>query len=193
MGKKTLKNKNNKRIISRRKIILNVLKDDALSNFNIEDIIKAKYNNFNKKFRGTFCWDELCLPIHKNGQNVWGIIINTLNSSAKPDDCGHWVSLIVDNNKKQFLYYDSFGENPKYFEQFKNTIKKFKKYPNSEYQLKINAIQNQKSTTSNCGYFAINFLKNILRDNKTFKQSTDFNTQSGEHKIELLKKSFGVV
>lgn len=184
--------KKKNKLFSRRKLLLNINSKDALSNFDIEEIIQKEYHDFNKKFLGTFCWDELVLPIPKK-KDLWGIIINTLTTQARPNEIGHWVALVVNNKKRQFLYYDSFGDNPQKFTKFKELLKKFKKYPNDKYQLKINAVQNQNSNTSNCGFFAINFLRNILQDHVSFKQATDFNSVVGEKKIALLKKSFGLI
>lgn len=183
---------NNNKLYSRRNLLLNINSTSALSNFDIEEIIQKEYNDFDHKFKGTFCWDELVLPI-PNRNDEWGIIVNTLTTNAKSNDVGHWIALVINNSKRQFYYYDSFGDNPQQFNNFKELLKKYKKYNSEKYELKINAVQNQNSNTSNCGFFAINFLENILQDHVSFKTATDFNSVVGEKKIALLKKSFGLI
>lgn len=176
----------------RRKNITNTFDDDALSNYDIENIVKNEYNNWKDCFGGCFCWDELKLPIKMN-KDRWAIIVCTLDSEDDPEEIGHWVSIVIDNINKTIMYYDSFGDEPKNKDEFINDIKKFKKYINEKYQLKINRIKNQNVNSNNCGYFAIYFIDNILRKNKSFRKATNFNSIEGEKKIYLLKQKFNMI
>lgn len=172
-----------------RKVMKNAFESNALSNYDIEMLVENEYNNWDDRFAGVICWDELKLPfeLHKDD---WGVIICTLSTTSNKNDIGHWVSMVIDNKKKVIMYYDSFGDEPKNLNKFINDIRHVKKYYDDKYELKINKVKNQKVTTSNCGYFAIYFLDNILRKKKTFKEATDFNSIEGEKKIDLMKKDF---
>ena len=71
--------------------------------------------------------------------------------------------------------------------------------PDKLLQFKINRIKFQKSTSDNCGYFAMKFIKDRL-DGKNFKEATGFEILNkaikGEKDIEKFKskiKEFGSI
>lgn len=169
-------------------------KEDAISNFDIEKIVKQIYPQLLKYFKGVILWDELKSAIELNRDNdIWCIILCTTTTKDPPSKIGHWVSLIVDNIKRQILYYDSFGDKPKSLTKFYNTLLSAKRYPNEKYQIKINRIKNQRVDSVRCGYFAILFLVTILIEKKTFKDATDFNSITGEKKAKLLQNRFKTI
>lgn len=163
--------------------------DDALSNYDIPRVIKSNFPDMMSMFGGVFLWDEI-KDIPKMNIKKWGVILCTLKESDPPDKIGHWVSLVIDNENLQFLYYDSFGDNPEHMKSFVKYIKHLKMYPEKNYQLKINGVVNQRITSSTCGYFAILFLKDILLYNLSFKEATNFNTVTGEERARLLRNKF---
>lgn len=162
---------------------------DALSNYDIPKVIKANFPQMMKKFGGVYLWDEI-KKIPKLDLEKWGVILCTLKTKDPPGKIGHWVSLVIDNEKQKFLYYDSFGDNPLHMKSFVKYVRHLKKYPQKDYQLKINGVINQRITTSTCGYFAILFLRDILLNEQTFKEATDFNTLEGEERARLLRNKF---
>lgn len=166
-------------------------KEDAISNFDIEKIVKQIYPQLLKYFKGVILWDQLKITAERNRNNdIWCVILCTTTTKDPPSKIGHWVSLIVNNKKREMLYYDSFGDKPKAITQFYNSLKSAKKYNNELYQVKINRIKNQRVDSVRCGYFAILFLVSMLIENKTFKQATDFNSITGEHRAKLLQNKF---
>lgn len=168
----------------------NVFRLDAISNFDICDIINTFYPSVAKYFKGVYLWDQDLYISKYKKCNKWCIILCTNKTTDKRSKIGHWVSLIIDNDKREFLYYDSFGEEPKEIKKFYKHLQKFKKYPHELYQLKINKVKHQRVDSARCGYFAILFLVAILEENKTFKEATNFNTLVGEHKAKLLQNQF---
>lgn len=166
-------------------------KEEALSNFDIEKIIRTIYPRLNKYFKGVFLWDELNKIGQINKDNdVWCVILCTNKTKDPPSKIGHWVSLIVNNDIKQIMYYDSFGDKPQSLTQFYKNLMKLKKYSSELYQIKINRVKNQRVDSVRCGYFAILFLVSILVEKKTFKSATDFNSITGEKKAKLLQSRF---
>lgn len=163
--------------------------DKAISNIDIFNFVEKKYHNYHGKWGGVGSYNEINQFPQWN-KPKWGFILNTLSSNAPAKKIGHWVSVVIDNQNKCIMYYDSFGEEPPHLSYFKSHIQKLKQYPNQKYQFKINRVKNQRITSSNCGFFSMHFLDNILNKNKSFKNATDFNTLVGEKKMELLRKEF---
>lgn len=163
----------------------------ALSNYDIEKIMR-EFDPVNRYFKGTYCIDEFFKLPRYGLQHCdkWAVIILSIKSNEPSNKIGHWTSLVVDNNKRQFLYYDSFGDPPPYSNEFNQTLLKLKKYPNEYYQVKINRIKNQRIDSVRCGYFSILFILDIFKYHKTFKQATNFNTITGEQRAKLLEKKF---
>lgn len=169
-------------------------KEDAISNYDIEKIVKQIYPSLLKYFKGVFLWDELKKASEVNRSNdIWCIILCTTTTKDPPSKIGHWVSLIVDNNKRQIMYYDSFGDKPKPISKFYKSLLAAKKYKDQSYQIKINRVKNQRVDSVRCGYFAILFLVSVLLEKKTFKDATDFNSITGEKKAKLLQNRFKTI
>lgn len=147
----------------------------------INDMMK-KYNK--SGFSGVIPRDYVDTLTKKPYQ---GFIMN-LDKSNK--NGSHWVAVIIDNKKHQIIYYDSFGEEPG-----KDFIKSIKHLiDNTPYQYKINRIKRQSASSTNCGYFGMKFLKDMM-DGKKFSEATGFDklmnmldqSKTGEKEIEIFK------
>jgi Ulp1 family protease len=98
----------------------------------------------------------------------FSFILNTQPSTQK---IGHWVSVII--SPKAIEYFDSFGEDPppQFLKRLRPILKK--SMPSSIWQLKINNVKQQKTTTNTCGYFAMKFLRDRY-EGKTWKEASKF-------------------
>lgn len=169
--------------------------DYPLSDNDIKKIVAKKFFSFKDKFRGVYTRDELphIRPVKKK---KYGFILNTLKNKDfinNKNAVGHWIAIVIDNEKREILYYDPFGEKPKNQDEFIYMIRNQKQYPDEGYQFKINKIQNQSVRSSNCGFFAITFLDKILNKNYSFKKATNFHVLEGEKQMKLLRKQFNFI
>lgn len=187
--------------------------NDGLTNVEIEDIVKDHFNNYKDKFAGVICSNEIMnlarqststrvdeYPFNKYvdkrhfERRIFGFIMNTLLNTAGRYKMGHWVAVVIDNAFKQhdgsegqcIMYYDSFGDPPN--DKFIHDIQVLKRYKERDYQFKINTIKNQSVNSDNCGYFAVNFLNDILVKNQSFKEATNFNVTEGERRANSLRR-----
>jgi hypothetical protein len=151
--------------------------------------------------------DEIEKIMNENKKDGWkGVYdINKINDiQFNPDDksisfivfipgdgnMGHWVAVYL--NRKNIEYDDSFGEAPpsKLMKQLTKLVKRWE--PIKLMQFKINTLKRQRNNSNNCGYFAIQFLKDRYKG-KTFKKSTGFkileDSIRGERNIKKFKKS----
>ena len=121
----------------------------------------------------------------------FGFVMN-LDKSNKPGS--HWVSVYVDIKEDMSIeYYDSFARDPpaEFMKQIKKLIDKLG--VNVYLKLKINNVIEQNSKTSNCGWFAMNFLSSRFQGD-SYKEATKYDkSKDGERKIETLKKKFGYI
>jgi hypothetical protein len=140
------------------------------------------------QFAGVIARDQIDLikPYVEKNKYV-GFVINLDKSNQ---DGSHWNSILIDYRPKvgshSIEYYDSFGRRmPKDIE---DNLKKIIN-PNLILKKKENYIQRQDDESSNCGFFAIDFLE------KRFK-GLPFKEASGatEKEIKKLKhiKGFGM-
>jgi Ulp1 family protease len=112
----------------------------------------------------------------------------------------HWIALYIDPrpNKMSMEYVDSFGKSPS--KDVAIAIGKFakKNFSHLPYMLKFktNGVKYQSVTSPNCGFFAIDFLrqrtKGIPFDEATgYKQLSQ--VQKGEKHIQSVKHHFGYI
>jgi len=152
--------------------------DSGLTNFEIEKFMK----DYDKDgFIGVYAIDQL-KKIKKVG-NDFSFIMNTQPINVP---IGHWIAVKIDRDTIE--YYDSFAGDPP--DELLKWLKK-RLAPNV-YQLKINRTKFQKANTSNCGYFAMDFLAKRY-GGESFKEATGFkvfeDSIKGEKEIKKLKKS----
>jgi hypothetical protein len=155
---------------------------DGLYNSQIFDMMK-KY----PQFAGVIARDQIDLikPYLKKNKYV-GFVINLDKSDQKGS---HWNSILIDYRpsigSQSVEYYDSFGR--KMPKDIEDNLKKIIN-PYLILRKKENRIQKQNDSSSNCGFFAMNFLE------KRFK-GEDFKKASGATEKEIIKlkhmKGFG--
>lgn len=156
----------------------------GLYNDQIDDMLR-KY----PQYVGCFSRDE----IHKINLNdgVGGFIYNTVPSDKPTDKEGHWRAIYINvDDDKSIDHYDSFGEPAE--QDIQEQVKQLLESYNLPYYLKWkdNKIINQRSNSSNCGWFCINFLQDRF-EGIPFIDSTGFSTvMKSENKIKGLKKKF---
>eukprot|EP00732_Lithocolla_globosa_P000482 Lithocolla_globosa_v1_NODE_146_length_5712_cov_12.381121.p2 type:complete len:418 gc:universal NODE_146_length_5712_cov_12.381121:363-1616(+) len=134
--------------------------NSGLWNYEIDKLMKQHRND---GYKGTFSLDQV-KHIKLPGSAI-------LNLSKSNEIGSHWIALLV--SSKSVEIFDSFGDEPP------TSLIKDLKLAKKEYQLKINRVKHQRANTSNCGYFAMKFLKDRYTG-KTFKEATGF---------EVLEKS----
>lgn len=156
----------------------------GLFNDQIDDMLR-KYPHY----VGCCSRDE----IHKINLNdgVGGFIYNTVPSDKPTDKEGHWRAIYINvDDDKSIDHYDSFGEPAE--QDIQEQVKQLLESYNLPYYLKWkdNKIINQRSNSSNCGWFCINFLQDRF-EGIPFIDSTGFSTvMKSENKIKGLKKKF---
>lgn len=156
----------------------------GLYNDQIDDMLR-KYPHY----VGCCSRDE----IHKINLNdgVGGFIYNTVPSDKPTDKEGHWRAIYINvDDDKSIDHYDSFGEPAE--QDIQEQVKQLLESYNLPYYLKWkdNKIINQRSNSSNCGWFCINFLQDRF-EGIPFIDSTGFSTvMKSENKIKGLKKKF---
>jgi hypothetical protein len=123
-----------------------------------------------------------------------------MNTDKRGGKGKHWVCVYFDarpNGTKSIEYYDSFGDGPtpltmKGLKQLSDKIS-----PDTYLKMKINRVKRQSVSTSNCGYFCMEFLINRYRD-KSFAEATGFDpdkkidmSAKGEKSVERFKQQIG--
>lgn len=84
-----------------------------------------------------------------------GIVFNLDDHRGKGS---HWVSMIIDNDRKTIEYFDSVGNPPnKNIKRFVSKIYKFLKSRDTPYRYMYNNIQHQYKN-SECGVYAVYFI-----------------------------------
>ncbi len=124
--------------------------DDALYDDEIEDIMKPY-----KRFLGVVSSDRVN-RLDPDKEKDSAFIMN-LDEHDEPGS--HWIAVYISPVKsKSIEYYDSFGEEPDmgFLRQIKKVIDKM----DLDYllKLKVNRIKKQAETSSECGYYAMNFI-----------------------------------
>jgi hypothetical protein len=156
--------------------------NEGLYNDEIEDYMQPfkKYG-----FKGVYSLDEIKkIPV----SDKMSFIMN-LDPSHKPGS--HWVAVNIDSKKdKSVEYYDSYGDEPpnQFLKDIKYLIKKIN--PDTYLKFKVNKIINQRSNSSNCGFFAMKFLVDRY-NNIPFPEASGYSDiMKSEKNIEKFKKKF---
>ena len=140
------------------------------------------------KYFGCISRDEIHkLQLDDGGK--YGFVYNTVPSNKPTKYEGHWRAIYIDlDDDKSIDHYDSFGEPAE--EDIQNQIGVLLKPFNLPYYLKWkdNKIVNQRSNSSNCGFFCVNFLQDRF-EGIPFVDSTGFSNVNKAEKD--LKKKFG--
>jgi len=155
----------------------------GLYNDQIDDMLRHE-----PKYFGCISRDEIHkLQLDDNGK--YGFIYNTVPSNKPTKYDGHWRAIYIDlDDGKSIDHYDSFGEPAE--EDIQNQIGTLLKPFNLPYYLKWkdNKIVNQRSNSSNCGFFCVNFLQDRF-EGIPFVDSTGYSNANKAEKD--LKKKFG--
>jgi hypothetical protein len=155
----------------------------GLYNDQIDDMLRHE-----PKYFGCISRDEIHkLQLDDNGK--YGFVYNTVPSNKPTIYEGHWRAIYIDlDDGKSIDHYDSFGEPAE--EDIQNQIGTLLKPFNLPYYLKWkdNKIVNQRSNSSNCGFFCVNFLQDRF-EGKRFVDSTGYSNANKAEKD--LKKKFG--
>lgn len=120
----------------------------------INDMLRSE-----PQYCGCISRDEIHnLQLDDSGK--YGFVYNTVPSNKPTKYEGHWRAIYIDlDDDKSIDHYDSFGEPAE--EDIQEQIKKLLEQFNLPYYLKWkdNKIVNQRSNSSNCGFFCVNFLQ----------------------------------
>ena len=156
----------------------------GLFNDQIDDMLRSEPN-----YCGCISRDE----IHKlklDDKGKYGFVYNTVPSNKPTKYEGHWRAIFIDlDDAKSIDHYDSFGEPAE--EDIQEQIKKLLEQFNLPYYLKWkdNKIINQRSNSSNCGFFCVNFLQDRF-EGIPFVDSTGYSNVVKSEKD--LKKKFSL-
>ena len=150
-----------------------------------------------KDYKGSIMRDQIksLLPNIKPQSRV-AFIINT-QDHTKPGQ--HWQAVYIDGrdgpeSSNSIEFFDSFGSPmpPDIREDIKLILKIMK--PHTILKLKENQVVHQKDSSSNCGYFAMNFLIDRFR-NRSFSEATGYDdrvklnhAKHDEAEIEKMKQ-----
>jgi len=155
----------------------------GLFNDQIDQMLKDE-----PKYFGCISRDEIHkLQLDDNGK--YGFVYNTVPSNKPTKYEGHWRAIYIDlDDDKSIDHYDSFGEPAE--EDIQEQIKKLLEPFNLPYYLKWkdNKIVNQRSNSSNCGFFCVNFLQDRF-EGIPFVDSTGFSNVMKSEK--MIKDKFG--
>lgn len=170
----------------------------GLSDREIDMIVKRKLPaEARKAYVGTYSFDELD-SITDLPRNKPSAMVLNLDRSTGPGT--HWVSLWIDPRKetRSIEYFDSFGDEPprrlseKIQEMARNN---FSDLPEL-LKFKTNGVKRQSVTSPNCGFFAIDFIKQRA-EGVPFDKATGYKKQTmvgdGEKLIRRRKHSFGFI
>ena len=163
--------------------------DKGLSTNEINMIMRP----YGKEYLGCIGSDQIksvILPkVKAHSRICW--VMNT-DPSTKPGQ--HWIAVFIDgrpNGSHSVEYYNPLGDRgiekapKKFVKDIKPVIKKLN--TNNYLIFKQNLIPDQSVNSSNCGYFATNFLIKRLRG-KTWADASGWD-RKGEAKIEAWKKT----
>ena len=145
-------------------------------------------------FLGTVASDqfeEIASKIKPDSKAGW---ISNLDPSTKGGS--HWVSFVINGTDENpdahsIMYFDPFGEDIP--QNMLTGLKQIadKVAPDTLLKLKINRVQHQDKRTENCGYFAMNFILDILSRKKSFTEASGFKDRiedrSGRYEKEIEK------
>jgi len=152
--------------------------DESLYESEIQKIFKE----YNYQFLPVIANNE----IHKIKLNKGKPTFFVMNLSDRGDEGTHWTSTYIDD-KSNIYYFDSFGRPPN--EETKKGLKALVGEGNMLRKLKYNTKGVQDPLSSDCGYFSIQFLENML-DGKSFRNSVNITETDLEdekhHKKEWL-------
>ena len=164
--------------------------DDGLNTLQIDKIMKGY-----PEFLGTIPSDGIdsLIPLVKSNTRICFI----MNSDPHNESGSHWVAVLIDarpNGSHSIEFYNSLGiyDRRRLTSGFLRDIVPLLEKLNPEekpLKLKENLIADQNNTSSNCGYFAIKFLLDRIKRNKTFAEATGFDSR-GEEMIEKFKDEF---
>eukprot|EP00732_Lithocolla_globosa_P004269 Lithocolla_globosa_v1_NODE_3847_length_1565_cov_951.360927.p1 type:complete len:213 gc:universal NODE_3847_length_1565_cov_951.360927:1054-416(-) len=156
-------------------------KEDGLWNTEINSLMSSS-----KSFKGTPPVDKISeLPISSKDKK-FSFIYNTARQNQEGQ---HWIAVYVTHDCIE--HFDPLADEAS--EQFKREIRKLlhKWKPSGIFQLKINRVRLQSTTSSNCGFFAIKFIQDRDKGDSWMK-ATKFEIVSksiqGEKEIERFKK-----
>lgn len=152
--------------------------------------VMNKYKN--KPYLGVISCDEIknrILPKVRPNKSL-AFIMNTDKRSGKGI---HWVAVNVSVKDASVEYYNSFGTAPT-----PTTMKGLKQIMDKLklpvlYKFKINRVQHQNNNSSNCGYFAMEFLLKRFRG-IPFSKASGYDdritnkSKKYEKEIEMLKR-----
>ena len=158
---------------------------DGLYDYQIEEILEDK----TKQFVPVITSDEI-LTLSKYIKKPKGRFCFVMNTDNSHGPGKHWVSLCIDWDNCEIDYYDSLADDPtkRTLDDVHKLIMKFR--PEVYMKLKVNRTKDQSDKSSNCGWFASNFVISMLRGAKFGDASLYTNVKQGEAKIERFKKSF---
>jgi len=175
--------------IGKRKVDKDNDNDNGLWTNQINSIMQKVPN-----FLGTIAsdqFDHIYSIIKPHTRSAW---ITNLDPSTKPGS--HWVAFVINPTATppdpySIMYFDPFGEDIP--TDMLDDLKKIadKVAPDVMLKLKVNRIQHQDKRSSNCGYFSMNFILDILSRNKNFAQATGYEDRildkSGKYEKEIEK------
>jgi hypothetical protein len=106
------------------------------------------------------------------------LIYNTTTSpeAEKPVEQAHYIALVIDNDKERVMLFDPLAEelNPIVLQQ----ITKLLQSTPTLYKIKVNTVQSQSRSTSNCAYHCLAFLQR-LAEGDDFATASMFNKVNG--------------
>jgi len=112
-------------------------------------------------------WNELCrfnlLDYLKRKIRIIGIIFNIDKHTKKGS---HWISLIIDTNKGELYFFDSYGFriHPKVNSFAKDVIKQSKLIDHvKDFKRYSNTIDHQLITDSECGIYCLYIIINLIK------------------------------
>lgn len=174
------KSNKKRRIVISKKVIARPVqfKGEALYDFQIDDVLKNM-----PSFMGAIPDSDVFKVFKKKAgkKSIFCFI---------PNVGFHWVALIFNFREGDIMYYNSSGrslsETPILQKEIQKIIKD--KNPKILLKLKENLVRTQRSNSLNCGLFAINFILDILKNNKSFPKATGFSLLSAERRARVLGK-----
>jgi len=163
--------------------------DKGLSTSQINTIMKP----YGKEYLGCIGSDQIqsvILPkVIPHSRICW---VMNIDPSTKPGS--HWIAVYIDgrpSGSNSVEYYNPSGDKgmdaapKKFIKDIKPVLAKLGN--DNYYVFKQNVIPDQSDTSSNCGYFATNFLIKRLR-NKSWTDASGWD-KKGEAEIEAWKKT----
>lgn len=159
--------------------------DDGLYTDEIEKILQEKTH----RIIPVIASDQVksLVPLVDKNTKDFAFVMN-LDNSKQPGS--HWVAVYISRPDVSVEYYDSLVHQPtrEFMRDIKLLVEKME--DNVYYKFKVNMIKDQSDDSSNCGYFAINFLDKRLNGGKfkeaSFWEEVDASGQ-GEKEIEKYK------